>query len=264
MYATPHHWHGNQRASSALVEMLVFLGGGFKSQTRPQVSECLDEHLISQNLSEVAINPEIIKVIHRIWQSHSDCVICHDRFTSMTVKICHVPMILTVMGTWQILTSNSLSGTLNTSPPLLWKHAAPETIPERSIAMESYFSGLCKELSHSRHHNTGERSPTAKWHVLRKNSTSAYLLHYTPSVLGWEESKQLILIYLWNKVSRKTGFHKAQTISLRTPQTEAYCQIWGRILEEPRELATLEVMVSSDTGQMCPKGRNTGSWSKIA
>lgn len=96
-----------------------------------------------------------------------------------------------------------------------------------------------------------------------KNSTSAYLLHCVPSVLGSEWSEQLIFICLWNKVCRKTGFHKAQTIPFKTPQTEVYCQIQCRILGELRGLATLEVVVSSATGQMCPKGRKTGSWGKL-
>lgn len=96
-----------------------------------------------------------------------------------------------------------------------------------------------------------------------KNLTSAYLLHYVLTILGSEGSKQLILICLWNKVCRKTGFHKAQTIPFETPQTEVYCQIQGRIQEAPRGLATLEVVVSSATGQMVLKGRNTGNCGKL-
>lgn len=95
----------------------------------------------------------------------------------------------------------------------------------------------------------------------KKKLTSAYMLHYVPSILGSEESEQLILICLWNKVCRKTGFHKAQTIQFETPQTEVYCQIWGRILGEPRRLAALEAVVSSATGHMSPKGRNIRSCS---
>lgn len=132
--------------------------------------------------------------------------------------------------------------------------------------METGFSGLRKELSHSNHNkyqNAGERSPAAQWHLLWKKFDTAYLLHYVPSALGWEGSEQLILIYLWNKVCRKTGFHKAQTIPFETPQTEVHCQIRGRILGEPRGLATLEVAVSSATGQMSPKSGNTGNWGKL-
>lgn len=66
MDASPHNWPGDQGVSSALVEMLVFLGGGFENQARPQGSECLDERLISQNPSQVAINLEIIKTIHKV------------------------------------------------------------------------------------------------------------------------------------------------------------------------------------------------------
>lgn len=66
MDAIPHNWPEGQGVSTALVEMLVFLGGEFESQTRPQGSECLDEYLISQNPSKVAINLEIIKAIHKV------------------------------------------------------------------------------------------------------------------------------------------------------------------------------------------------------
>lgn len=61
--------------------------------------------------------------------------------------------------------------------------------------MESYFSGLCKELSHSRHHNTGERSPTAKWHVLQKNSTLY-------SLSSWMRREQTADPYLLVKQSQ--------------------------------------------------------------
>lgn len=93
--------------------------------------------------------------------------------------------------------------------------------------------------------------------------TSVYLLHHVLTTLGSEGSKQLILICLWNKVCRKTGFHKAQTIPFQTPQSEVYCQTQGWIQEKPRGLATLEVVVSSATGQMFPKGRNTGNDGKL-
>lgn len=93
--------------------------------------------------------------------------------------------------------------------------------------------------------------------------TSVYLFHYVLTILGSEGSKQLILICLWNKVCRKTGFHKAQTIPFETPQSEVHCQIQGRIREEPRGLAALEVVVSSAMGQMFPKGRNTGNCGKL-
>ena len=96
-----------------------------------------------------------------------------------------------------------------------------------------------------------------------KNSTSAYLLHYVPSVLGSEGSEELILICLWNEVCRKTGFHKAQTITFQPPQTEVYCQMRGRILGKPGGLAALEVVVSSAIGQLSLKGRNTGSRGKL-
>lgn len=98
---------------------------------------------------------------------------------------------------------------------------------------------------------------------VKKILTSVYLLHYVLTILGSEGSKQLILICLWNKVCRKTGFHKAQTIPFETPQSEVDCQIQGRIREEPRGLAILEVVVSSATGQMFPKGRNTENRGKL-
>lgn len=109
----------------------------------------------------------------------------------------------------------------------------------------------------------GEGVPQLNGMFCEKNLTSAYLLHYVLTILGSEGSKQLILICLWNKVCRKTGFHKAQTIPFETPQTEVYCQIQGRIQEAPRGLATLEVVVSSATGQMVLKGRNTGNRGKL-
>lgn len=98
---------------------------------------------------------------------------------------------------------------------------------------------------------------------VKKILTSVYLLHYVLTILGSEGSKQLILICLWNKVCRKTGFHKAQIIPFETPQSEVDCQIQGRIREEPRGLAILEVVVSSATGQMFPKGRNTENRGKL-
>lgn len=109
----------------------------------------------------------------------------------------------------------------------------------------------------------GKGVPQLNGVFCEKNVTSAYLLHYVPSILGSDWSEQLIFICLWKKVCKKTGFHKAQTIPFKTPQTEVCCQIQGRILEGPRGLATLEVVVSSATGQMCLKGRNTGSWDTL-
>lgn len=143
----------------------------------------------------------------------------------------------------------------------------PQAIPKSSLAMETGFFGLWIELSHFNHNkyqNTGGRSPTAQWYVLWKNFDICILAPLCPdTVLGSEGSKQLILICLWNKVCRKTGFHKAQTIPFETSQSEAHCQIQGRMREEPRGLATLEVVVSSATGQMFPKGRNTGNCGKL-
>lgn len=109
----------------------------------------------------------------------------------------------------------------------------------------------------------GEGVPQLSGMFCEKILKSVYLLHHVLTILGSEGSRQLILICLWNKVCRKTGFHKAQTIPFETPQSEVYCQTQGWIREKPRGLATLEVVVSSATGQMFPKGRNTENRGKL-